>query len=113
MALIATGIALLWATVVLILLVRRADSNAREGMTRQADDWSQLMDGLGRIAAGVDASAMALRTYPAPPDFTFLESFVAEQSRLLRARMDTINEQHAILTTRVETGPGKRTINFP
>ncbi len=56
---------------------------------------------------------LAARPLPTPPDLSFLESFVAEQSRALQDRMDTINQDQAVLTTRVETGPGKRTISFP
>lgn len=111
MVLVAGGIIVI-ALVIMFILHQRAEDRRADFWAAQALTMHQeRQEAIERLSETI--SLLAARPLPEPPDLSFLESFVSETSRALADRMDTINEQQATLTTRVETGPGKRTINFP
>lgn len=116
MVLAAAGIALgLLAFAIYVRLWWRVEAdkqNIADLDRAQADRHHDEL--LAALVANTEVlSLLAAKPLPKPPDLTFLHDFVEEQSRALQARMDTINADMAVLTTRVETGPGRRTINFP
>lgn len=90
-------------------------SRAEDRREREANDRAEA----NALEASIDAAktrlsleAIANRPHPEPIDLSPFQ-LAQETVHALNARLDTINDDFQVLTTRVETGPGKRTLRLP
>lgn len=106
---LAAGGVISLTLIVLYVLHARSVTRHRAADTTHADF---LAVSYALIDMGIALRALVDKPLPDPPDLSQL-ALTDALVHTLNARMDNIDSGMDLLTTRVETGPGRRTIAFP